>query len=287
MTTNRNKVLGRGLEALFSDVKGSESSVNEILNIDINKITPNENQPRKTFENDKIEELAQSIKNHGMIQPIVVKKIESGYEIVAGERRWRASRKAELKEIPCIVKELDEKTHMLIALIENMQRENLNAIEEAVAFERMAEKFKLTQDEISKSVGKSRPYITNTLRLLKLPEEIKNFVLSGELSSGHGRALVGIDDKKKQLELAKMIIEKGLSVRQTEMLADSIEKSNGSKQKRVKETSAELVRIENDIKSILGTKVTISQGKKRGKIEIEYYSHDELERLIEILMSIK
>lgn len=287
MTVNKGKALGRGLEALFNDVKVADPSSNEIISIDINEIKPNKNQPRKVFESDKLDELAESIKNHGIIQPIVVKKLESGYEIVAGERRWRASRKADLKEIPCIVKELDEKSNMLIALIENMQRENLNAIEEAVAFEKMAEKYNLTQDEISKNVGKSRPYITNALRLLKLPEEIKNFVLNDQLSSGHARALIGIEDKKKQLELAVMIIEKGLSVRQAEMLVDSLGKKNPDKPKRIREISAELVHIENDIKSILGTKVKISQGKKRGKIEIEYYSHEELERLIEMFISLK
>lgn len=286
MTTNKGRALGRGLEALFSDVRISEPSSNEIIYIDINKIKPNENQPRKIFESEKIDELAQSIKNHGIIQPIIVKNIESGYEIVAGERRWRACRKAELKEIPCIVKDFDEKTNMLMALIENMQRENLNAIEEAVAFEKMAQKFNLTQDEISKNVGKSRSYIANTLRLLKLPEEIKNYVLKGELSSGHARALIGVDDAKKQIELAKTIIDKGLSVRQAELMTDSSCKKT-EKQKKSKEMNPDLINIENDIRSILGTKVKILQGKKRGKIEIEYYSNEEFERLIELFMSMK
>ena len=296
MTAARNSGLGRGLEALFNDVQINleerESvpviSGNEILFININDISPNLNQPRKNFSDEKIDELAQSIRIHGIIQPIMVKKTENGYEIVAGERRWRAARKAQIKELPCIVKQLDERENMLVAIIENMQREDLNVIEEALAFEQMTVKFELTQEEISKSVGKSRPYITNTLRLLKLEPEIQEFIISGQLSGGHARAILAIKDIKRQLAFAKDIIEKGLSVRQAEQLAGEAPKAEVRKKSLKRRlVDSELTAIENDLKASLGTKVVIHHGKKRGKIEIEYYSKDELERLIDLLSGIK
>jgi len=286
--------LGRGLEALFNDVQinidhGSSMqtpSGNEILFININDIKPNSNQPRKSFSDERIEELAQSIKVHGVIQPIMVQKADKGYEIIAGERRWRAAHKAQVKELPCIIRQLDERENMLVAIIENMQREDLNAIEEAMAFDQMTKKFDLTQEEISKSVGKSRPYITNTLRLLKLDPKVQTYIIEGRMSGGHARALLAIRDHKRQMAVAEDIVEKGLSVRQVEAMATETVRSRVRKSAK-KPADSELTSIEDELKAVLGTKVVILPGKRRGKIEIEYYSKDELERLIELLASLK
>jgi len=287
--------LGRGLEALFSDVQISIDGKNrdavpagsEILFVDINDIKANANQPRKNFSDEKIEELAQSIKTHGIIQPIMVRKTEMGYEIVAGERRWRAARKAQLKEVPCLIKELDDQENMLISIIENVQREDLNVIEEALAFEQMTVRFKLTQEEMSKSVGKSRPYITNALRLLKLGQDIQQMVISGLLSGGHARAIAGLSDAKRQKTIADEIVEKGLSVRQAElMVSQAPVNMKKHKLQRRKISNPEIAGIEEDLKTKLGTKVKIIHGKKRGKIEIEYYSKEELDRLIDLMMSL-
>ena len=287
--------LGRGLEALFSDVQISIDGKNrdaapvgsEILFVDINDIKANASQPRKNFSDEKIEELAQSIKTHGIIQPIMVRKTEMGYEIVAGERRWRAARKAQLKEVPCLIKELDDQENMLISIIENVQREDLNVIEEALAFEQMTVRFKLTQEEMSKSVGKSRPYITNALRLLKLGQDIQQMVISDQLSGGHARAIAGLSDPKRQKAIADEIVEKGLSVRQAEFIVSQVP-ANMKKHKplRRKISNPEITSIEEDLKIRLGTKVKIIHGKKRGKIEIEYYSKEELDRLIDLMMSL-
>jgi ParB family chromosome partitioning protein len=287
--------LGRGLEALFSDVQISIDGRNrdaapagsEILFVDINDIKANANQPRKNFSDEKIEELAQSIKTHGIIQPIMVRKTEMGYEIVAGERRWRAARKAQLKEVPCLIKELDDRENMLISIIENVQREDLNVIEEALAFEQMTVRFKLTQEEMSKSVGKSRPYITNALRLLKLGQDIQQMVISGQLSGGHARAIAGLSDSKRQKTIADEIVEKGLSVRQAELIVSQAPVNmKKHKLQRRKTSDPEIAGIEEDLKTRLGTKVKIIHGKKRGKIEIEYYSKEELDRLIDLIMSL-
>lgn len=295
----RPRRLGRGLDSLFLDstinADGTQADATEmngndtkIAMIDINQISPNPSQPRKRFEDDKMEELSESLKGHGMIQPILVKKLERGYEIIAGERRWRAARRAELKEIPCIIKSLDEQELMLVALIENMQRENLNALEEASAFESMIDKYQLTQEEISKSVGKSRPYIANALRLLKLPNEIQTMVSEGKLSGGHARALAGIDQKDEQIAAAEQIIKNGLSVRQAEAMSASRPAARRKTPNPAKrEEEVELSNIESEIRAALGTKVKIHQGNKRGKIEIEYYSMEELERLIELLLSMQ
>ncbi len=315
MAASKNRGLGRGLEALFGDVEinikenstseneekpvkkktgkakaaageeiAAETDENTVVFIDINDISPNENQPRKTFDEEKISELADSILEHGLIQPIVVRKKEVGYEIVAGERRYRAARKAELKAIPCLVRELTDEQNMLLAIIENMQREDLNPIEEALAIEKMIETYGLTQEQVSKSLSKSRPYITNSLRLLKLPEEIRKMVVDNTLSSGHARALINIENEDKKLALAKRAAAENLSVRELEKLAGENKKGRPAARKRVKSVDAACV--EEDLKKILGTKVNLVEKGKKGKIEIEYYTRDELERLIEILKSI-
>lgn len=321
--TKKTRGLGKGLDALFGNVEVplSESSshadewktknvdietdtnrpqVNEtnvqmqsgskenssggIAYIDINQIKPNSKQPRKVFDEEKLEELAASIREHGLIQPVILRKAERGYEIVAGERRWRACRIIGIKEIPCIVKELSDEENMLLAIIENMQREDLNPIEEAEGLKQMIDTYGLTQEEVSRSVGKSRPYIANSLRLLKLSEDIAQYLSEGKLSAGHAKALAGVEDEKMQLWLAEEIIKKELSVRQLEkMIREG--KPKGRKAAIAKAKSADVKKVEDDLKNALGTRVVLNQNKKgnKGKIEIEFYSKEELERLIELL----
>ena len=236
--------LGRGLDALFADrevavnedikLPTQEESKDSVKYIDINDIKPNHGQPRKTFDPEKISELARSIEEHGIIQPLVVTKAEVGYEIVAGERRWRAAREAELKKVPCLVRALTEEENMLLAIIENMQREDLNPIEEAEGLEKMIKVYGFTQDKVSKSVSKSRPYITNALRLLNLPESVRNEVAEGRLSAGHARAILSADNFQKQEELCKRVIAEGLSVRETEKLASTEKQKRNKPLRRVK-----------------------------------------------------
>lgn len=296
----KSKGLGRGLDALFGDVEINlepevkEESIKSIKTeidtnkkeenktesrgisyIEINDIKPNSNQPRKTFDEEKLDELASSIKEHGLIQPVVLRSVKNGYEIVAGERRWRAARKIGLKEIPCIVKELTDEENMLLAIIENMQREDLNPIEEAEGISQMIDTYGLTQEQVSKSVGKSRPYITNSLRLLKLPEEIRKYVADGLLSSGHARAIVSAGSIARQMEIAEAAVKNGLSVRQIEKMAQEKKSSAGSKAKP-RQKNADVKRVEDDLKDVLGTKVTLNQKGKKGKIEIEFYSREDL-----------
>ena len=296
MAAPKKKGLGKGLDALFSssEINTQEISISKteenvekgISYININDIKPNKDQPRKTFDEEKIDELADSIKEHGLIQPVILRKSGKGYEIVAGERRWRACRKAGLKEIPCIIKELSDEQNMLIAIIENMQREDLNPIEEAEGISQMVTVFGMTQEQVSKSVGKSRPYITNVLRLLKLPEEVQALVSEGQLSAGHARALAGVSGKKKQIDLANKIVKEGLSVRETEKLLKEENAPAKRPAKRKAEKNADVKRVEEDLKMALGTKVNLNQSGKKGKIEIEYYSREELERLIELLKTL-
>ena len=270
---------------MTSQEAATDSNAGGILYIDINDIKPNVNQPRKAFDEEKLEDLAASIKEHGLIQPVVLRSVGTGYEIVAGERRWRAARKAGVKEIPCIVRELSDEENMLLAIIENMQREDLNPIEEAEGINQMIDTYGLTQDDVSRSVGKSRPYITNCLRLLKLPEEIQRFVADGQLSAGHARAIVSAGSKEKQIALAQRAVKEGLSVRQIEKLAK--ESKNSKKPAKPREKNADVKRVERDLKEALGTRVTLNQKGKKGKIEIEYYSKDELERLIDLLKTLQ
>lgn len=275
MAAPKKRGLGKGLDALFgnSELDTQEISVNKeevgdqkgITFIDINEIKPNINQPRKHFDEEKLQELAQSIEEHGLIQPIILRKADTGYEIVAGERRWRASRIAKLKEIPCIVKELTDEQNMLFAIIENMQREDLDPIEEAEGLNYMINNFGLTQEQVSKSIGKSRPYITNSIRLLKLQDAIRDMVSAGELSMGHARALLGINDEAKQLEIAKYIIAEGISVRALEkLIKEGVEPEQKATRRRA-EKNANIKRLEEDLKTILGTKVSLNQNGKKEK----------------------
>ena len=272
-------------ETVETTVEEKKVSDNSIVYININDIKPNENQPRKVFNEEKISELADSIIEHGIIQPLVVRKHGRGYEIVAGERRWRASRKAELKEVPCIIRDFTDEENMLVAIIENMQREDLNPIEEAEGINQMIKTYGLTQEEVSKSVSKSRPYITNALRLLKLPENVQSLVTEGRISSGHARALIPVTDNKVQQDICDRIINEGLSVRKVEEIVSDLGKPRKKHVKKVK--SADTVHVENELKNIYGTKVNIKEKGKKGTIELEYYNHDELNRLIELLKSVE
>ena len=282
----KNRGLGRGLDALFAEQapimpdnrveteeKNNSHVRDKVLYIDINDIKPNAEQPRKTFDKEKISELSQSIIEHGIIQPLVVRKSGKHYEIVAGERRWRAAREAELSVVPCIVRQFSDE--------ENMQREDLNPIEEAMGLEQMISAYGMTQEEVSKSVSKSRPYITNTLRLLKLPEEIKALVSEGKISTGHARTLITVKNKTKQEELCKKIIKDGISVRDVERLASEEKKTRKKPLKRVK--SPDTLNVERELKEIYGTKVTINSRGNKGTVELEFYSKDELNRLIDLL----
>ena len=290
--------LGRGLDALFADVPVKAPKETEVIKnredgdekdtvryVKIHDIMPNANQPRKTFNEEKIEELAASIREHGIIQPIVVRKKSRGYEIVAGERRWRAAIKAELSQVPCLIRNLDDEQNMLIAIIENMQREDLNPIEEAEGLRQMTETFGMTQEQVSRSVGKSRPYITNSMRLLKLPEYIRESIADGRISAGHGRTLIAASDEDMRRSIWEKMIKEGLSVREAEKLAAG---SPGAKKRKPasKRKNPDVVRVEEDLKDIFGTKVSINAAGQKGKIEIEYYSGDELNRLIELLKTL-
>lgn len=269
-------------ENFFSLNNDKEISKGNIVKIDIEKIYPNENQPRKRFDNENIDSLCNSIKKHGILQPIVVKKDDKGnYMIIAGERRYRACIKAQIRQIPAIIKDIPIKEIEEIALVENLQRENLNSIEEAIAYKNLIEKYNSTQEEIALLVGKSRPYITNTLRLLNLTKKVINYIESGEISSGHGKALLRISNEMKQIEIAEKIIKEGLSVRQTESLIKDIIDKNQTKNKKAKEKDIFIIDIEEKLSDCLGTKVNICNGKNKGKIEIEYYSEEDLNDIIE------
>lgn len=274
------KGLGKGLGALIAIENDEESNVKDVK---INDIEPNFNQPRKEFDQEKLSQMAESIKIHGIIQPIVARKIGDKYEIVAGERRWRAARIAGLTRVPVVVKEFTDKQVMEAALIENLQREDLNAIEEAAGYENLIKEYKLTQDEIAKIIGKSRSAIANTIRLLTLDERVKKLITANKLSAGHARALVVVTEKELQHQIAKKIIENDLSVRETERLLTSIENKKSIKKKAKNPIYNDL---EEQLKNILGTRVKISDNKNKGKIEIEYYSNDDLDRIITMLKGI-
>ncbi len=278
------KGLGKGLGALITsaDTTSDETFVKEIK---INEIEPNANQPRKSFDNEKLVQLSESIKQHGVVQPIIVKKEENTYKIIAGERRWRAARLAGLTSVPVVVRDVSNKQVMEMALIENIQREDLNPIEEAEAYERLMKEYNLTQEEISNTVGKSRPAIANSLRLLNLNGKLKAYVINEEISSGHARALLAIDDVKLQEKIAEEIIDKELNVRETEKIIKKM-LSKDKKPKQAKLTE-ELADIEDKLKNIFGTKVKLLSNNKKGKIMIEYYSNEELERILELVASIK
>lgn len=290
--------LGKGIDAMISgDDTKTKKIVKEVIKegdtIDINKIEPNSNQPRKNFNEDKIHELAESIKQHGLIEPLIVQKGKKGfYTIIAGERRWRAAREAGIKEIPVIVKDYTDQQVMEIALIENIQREDLNAIEEAEAYERLIKDFNLKQDEVAERVSKSRVAITNSLRLLKLDPRVREMIIEDKIKSGHARALLSITDPEEQYRLAVMIFDNSMSVRETEKMVKKYlaDKDKPAKKVKEKDTQTELIYkdYEEKLKTVIGTKVNINnKGKGKGKIEIEYFSPDEFDRIISMMMSMK
>ena len=259
--------------------------------IDINKVEPNREQPRKKFDEDALIELSESIKQFGILQPLLCQEREDYYEIVAGERRWRAAKLAGLKEVPVIIKKLTDQQIMEISLIENIQREDLNPIEEAWAYKRLIEDFKLKQDEVAERVSKSRTAVTNSMRLLKLNDKVQQMVIDEMLTTGHARALLGIEDPKQQYVIAQQIFDQKLSVRDTEKLVKSLQNTK-KKTKAEKPVDPQMEAIYRDLeeklKNSIGTKVLINRkNEKAGKIEIEYYSHDELDRIVGLLNSVK
>ena len=290
--------LGKGLDSLIAD-KVSEGSHPELsvenkadMMVPISKVEPNREQPRKNFDEDALLELSESIKQFGVLQPLLVQDKKDYYEIIAGERRWRAARLAGLKKVPVIVKHLTTQEIVEISLIENIQRENLNPIEEAVAYKRLLNEFNLKQDEIAERVSKSRTAVTNSMRLLKLNEKVQEMVIDDMISTGHARALLGITDEDKQYAMAQKIFDEKLSVRETEKLVKKMQKQKETPPKTVDQDLEKYAVIYQDLaekmKGILGTKVSINQkNAKSGKIEIEYYSPDELDRIYELLQSIR
>lgn len=254
----------------------------EVRELSVHEISPNKDQPRKTFDKGSIENLARSIQEHGIIQPIVVRKKEFYYEIVAGERRWRAAKSIGLKTVPAIIRIIDDLEVSQIALIENIQRENLNPIEEAIAFKNILDEHRLTQERIADLLGKSRSYVANIIRLLNLDEKVKNLIIENKLTGGHGRTILGLKKHEDQIVLAEMVLEKNLSVRQTEQLVKKL--NTDIKEKSVeKKKDVMLKSVEETLMSSLGTKVQITRGTKKGKIEIEYYSEEELQRIIDLI----
>ena len=299
MAVKRNG-LGKGLDSLIPNKTASpakeinlpkkeekEPGTGEIL-VKINEVEPNRDQPRKEFDEDSLMELADSIKQFGILQPLIVQKKKDYYEIIAGERRWRAAKLAGIKEVPIIIKEYTDQEIVEISLIENIQRENLNPIEEAMAYKRLLDEFNLKQDEVAERVSKSRTAVTNSMRLLKLSSRVQQMIVDDMISTGHARALLAIDDEEQQFMLANKIFDEKLSVRETEKLVKALK----NPKKEIKKTRIEHTfvydNIEEQMKNIIGTKVSVNpKANGKGKIEIEYYSEDELERIYDLIMSIQ
>ncbi len=275
--------LGRGLNALLGDPvlqNQGEGSVS----LPISQVEPGLNQPRKRFDPDSLSELADSIRIHGVIQPLTVRRLSSGYyQIIAGERRWRAAKEAGLDEIPAVIIEADDRKVMELGLIENLQREDLNPAEEARGYQTLMAEYGLTQEQVAQRMGKSRPAVTNALRLLNLPEDLMALVEDGSLSAGHARALLGAPNQTLQRQAAKAVLEKGLSVRQTEALVKALQKEKKEAPKEDHVLSIYLADIEKNLGSQLGRKVHIQHKGKKGKVELEYYSEDDLDALLRLL----
>lgn len=298
----KKKGLGKGLDSLIPDNRSSKaaekpekkepSHVEEMKTgeqmMKINMVEPNREQPRRNFEEDALLELADSIKQFGVLQPLIVRKRNDYYEIIAGERRWRAAKIAGIKEVSVIIKDYNEQEVVEIALIENIQRENLNPIEEAMAFKKLLEEYHLKQDEVAERVSKSRTAVTNSMRLLKLNEKVQQMIIDDMISTGHARALLAIDDLEQQYILANKIFDEKLSVRETEKLIKELKNPKKAKEKKKVENSFIYTDLEDKMKEVFGTKVHVAvKGKGKGKIEIEYYSDDELERMFDMIMSIR
>ena len=301
MAVKRNG-LGKGLDSLIPNkaektVKAEKkteekkeerkSESGEIL-VKINQVEPNREQPRKEFDEDSLMELADSIKQFGILQPLLVQKKKDYYEIIAGERRWRAAKIAGIKEVPIIVKEYTNQEIVEITLTENIQRENLNPIEEAMAYKRLLEEFSLKQDEVAERVSKSRTAVTNSMRLLKLSPRVQQMIVDDMISTGHARALLAIDDEEQQYQLANRIFDEKLSVRETEKLVKALKNPKKEKKNQKIEHTFVYDNIEEQMKNIIGTKVSVNpKANGKGKIEIEYYSEEELERIYDLIMTIR
>lgn len=307
--------LGKGLGAIFGDEvmesaaeeqeakhqakskkaqepekKEEDSDIGKELMVKVTSIEPNREQPRKDFNEEAMGELAESMKVYGVLQPLLVQKKGDYYEIIAGERRWRAAKLAGLKEVPVVIREYTKQQTMEIALIENVQREDLNAIEEAKAYQRLIQEFELKQEEIAARVGKSRVTITNSMRLLKLDERVQEMLIQNQITGGHARALLTVEDGELQYKLAGKIISENLSVREIEKIVKSLSKKKNPKEKNVEDESLALIfrDLEERMKSAMGTKVSINRkDKNKGRVEIEYYSESELERIVELIESIR
>ena len=274
--------LGKGLDAL---IPSEGKSKNDNLLIPINKIKSNSQQPRKAFDNESIIELAESIKHHGIIQPLILKQSGDDYVIIAGERRWRAAKMVGIKEVPAIIMELTDKEILEVSLIENIQREDLNPIEEAMSYKKLLEDFNITQDDLSKRIGKSRSTITNSIRLTNLDERVQEYLIEGVLSEGHGRTLLAVKDNDLQYELAQRAIDDGISVRELERIIKNInnEKDKNKNKRTEKELNPYYKDVVNKLQNYFGTKVSLCNKKNKGLIEIEYYSEEDLQRIIDII----
>ena len=301
MAVKRNG-LGKGLDSLIPNKtektvktekkpeqknEESQNSPGEIL-VKINQVEPNREQPRKEFDEDSLMELADSIKQFGILQPLLVQKRKDYYEIIAGERRWRAAKIAGIKEVPIIIRDYTDQEIVEISLIENIQRENLNPIEEAMAYKRLLEEFHLKQDEVAERVSKSRTAVTNSMRLLKLSPRVQQMIVDDMISTGHARALLAIDDEEQQYQLANRIFDEKLSVRETEKLVKALKNPKKEVKKQKQEHTFVYDNIEEQMKNIIGTKVSVNpKANGKGKIEIEYYSEEELERIYDLIMTIR
>lgn len=278
--------LGKGLGALIPEDNVKEENIKDsgIIKIKIKDIKVNEKQPRKFFDDNKLQELAESVKEHGIIQPLILKEEEKGYSIIAGERRYRAAKIAELTEVPSVIMNISNEKLLQVSLIENIQREDLNPIEEAIAYERLLKEFSLTQEELSKTMGKSRASITNTMRLLKLDNRVKDYIIEGVISEGHGRAILPLENDA-QYEMAQKIIDNSLSVRETEKLVKKIINNvvEEKESKRRKPLNPYYKDVRDRLQDHFGTKVNLNSNKNKGKIEIEYYSEEDLQRILDII----
>lgn len=301
------KGLGKGLDSLIApkaaDAKPAQAAPQEAAKpvsehaadavmMDINKVEPNRDQPRKKFDEDALNDLADSIKQFGVLQPLLVQERDDYYEIIAGERRWRAAKKAGIKQLPVIIKKLTEQEIMEISLIENIQREDLNPIEEALAYKRLLTEFNLKQDEVADRVSKSRTTITNSMRLLKLSDKVQQMVIDDKLTTGHVRPLISVEDEEQQVMLAEKIFDEKLSVRDAEKLVKNLQTEKKAKPDEKKALDPQLLAVYQDLeeqmKRILGTKVSINhKDEKQGRLEIEYYSQDELDRIIDLLRTVQ
>jgi len=280
------KALGKGIEALIPDFdedlsKGED--LNGSLNLLIDEVFPNRLQPRKNFDDEKFNELERSIREHGVLQPIIVQKSVNGYELIVGERRWRASKKAGLKKIPAVIREVTDLESLELALIENLNRQDLNPIEEADGYERLAKDFGLTQEKIAKRMGKSRESVANIMRLLKLPRQVQQDMISGRLTMGHGRALLGLKSEQEILFLREKIVGQSLNVRETEIQVNLL-KHKPKEPKRIEKANKDIFirNLQIELERKLGTKVDIATNQKGGKVVIKYYSNDDLERIIKM-----